>query len=55
MKFFEKNYKDLIALVILIYCLSALIFKTNIEANLFQTLGYIITGSLGFLFGSHVK
>jgi hypothetical protein len=50
MRFLEKNYKDLIALFILLYCLTALIFKSNIETGLSDTLGYIITGSLGFLF-----
>jgi len=50
MNFIEKNYKDLMALIILVYCLSALIFKNDLENNISQTLMYIITGSLGFLF-----
>jgi len=54
MKFIEKNYKDLIALFILLYCLTALIFKNNIEIGLSQTLGHIIIGSLGFLFRGKV-
>ena len=50
MNFFEKNYKDIIALLILLYCLTALIFIGNIQDSISQTLTYIITGSLGFLF-----
>lgn len=50
MRFIEKNYKDIIALIILLYCLTALIFKSNINNGTNQTLTYIITGSLGFLF-----
>lgn len=54
MNFLEKNYKDLMALLILIYCLTALIFKNDVESNIAQTLMYIITGSLGFLFRGKV-
>ncbi len=54
--FLNKNYKDLIASVLIVICLLALIFLDNrISASLRQTLGYIIVGCLGFLFGGNIQ
>lgn len=50
MEFIDKNYKDLIAFTIIIICLIALIFKNKQSTGLSQTLTYIITSCLGFLF-----
>lgn len=51
MEFIDKNLKELIAFIILIICLLALLFKKDKSSRLSQTLGYIITSCLGFLFG----
>lgn len=49
MNFINKNLRVLMVFIIFIISLSALIFKNNLDSNLFQTLGYIVTGCLGFI------
>jgi hypothetical protein len=46
-----KNYKDVIAFTLILLCISALLILDNkISDSLRQTLGWIITGCLGFIF-----
>ena len=55
MKFISENYKDIGAFLILLYCLTAIIFITTLEDSVRQTLYFIITGCLGFLLRGQIK
>jgi hypothetical protein len=50
-----KNYKDIIALFLIVICFLALvIMDSKISDSLRQTLSWIITGCIGFIFRGNI-
>ena len=50
MEFIDKYFRDIIAFTILMTSLLSLIFKEDKTDSVSQSLGYVITGCLGYLF-----
>ncbi len=49
--FIIHNYKDLIALIIIIFCLSVLIWHSGISDKTETLLTMLTSGAFGFIFG----
>ena len=50
MEFVDKYFRDIIAFAILMTSLLSLIFKEDKTDSVSQSLSYVITGCLGYLF-----